>query len=271
MSKFTTLIKTTLTPIALCLTLAIAAPAIAKKGHHQKHDAMHQVLSELSLTDTQEQDVRQILKKSREDRGLFSSATKSLKKELRSLVQTAEWDQGAIESAITQRQALMQARALQRASYKNQVWNLLTDTQQAEFIALLDTRKVGLETHRGEHKEKDKGYKLKRLDLTQAQLSTVQAIRNEAKTSDKRLIANIKNYKQAERALIHNTGFNAEAWQTLNSQYQADFLAMAVLRAKTKHDIWNQLTPEQQAKSQEKNNKRNKGKKRGKRNKPQNV
>jgi Spy/CpxP family protein refolding chaperone len=72
MSKFRNLIKTSLTPIALCLTLVIAAPALAKKGHHQKHDDMRQILSELSLTDIQKQDIRQISKQNREDRGLFS-------------------------------------------------------------------------------------------------------------------------------------------------------------------------------------------------------
>jgi Spy/CpxP family protein refolding chaperone len=123
MSKFITLVKTTLTPIALCLTLAIAAPALAKKGHHQEHDGMRPILSELSLTDTQKQDIRQISKQSREDRGLFSSDVTSLKEELRSLMQSTEWDQTAVESAITQRQILMQKKALQRAINKNQVWN----------------------------------------------------------------------------------------------------------------------------------------------------
>jgi Spy/CpxP family protein refolding chaperone len=60
MSTFKTFVKTTLTPIAICLTLAITAPAIANKGHHQQHDGMRHILSELSLTDTQKQDIRQL-------------------------------------------------------------------------------------------------------------------------------------------------------------------------------------------------------------------
>ena len=272
MSKLKTLVKTTLTPIALCLTLAIAAPAIAKKNHHQKHDVMRQILSELSLTDTQKQDVRHILKQTREDRDLFSTDAKSLKNELRRLVHSTEWDQAAIETAITQSQAQMQTKALQRASNKNQVWNLLSDTQQADLVAKLDTLKAELKTHKSKGKEKGteegkkgvkkgkrKGNKLKRLDLTEVQFMAFKAIKTEAKASGEEIKANLKGYKQAERALIYNTGFDAQTWQTLHSQYQADFLAMALLKAKTKHDIWNQLTPEQQAKA-EGNSKGKKGK-----------
>ncbi len=142
MSAFKTLVKTTLTPIALCLTLAIATPAMAQKSHHQQHDGMRQILSELSLTDTQKQDIRQISKQNREDRGLFSSDVQSLKQELSNLVQSSEWDHAAVEIAISQRQAFIQTNALQRATKENQVWNLLTEVQQGEFVMFLDAIKA---------------------------------------------------------------------------------------------------------------------------------
>jgi protein CpxP len=86
MSTFETLINTTLTSIALCLSLAIGLPAMANRGHHQKHDDIHQIMSELSLTDTQKQHIKQILKQNCTDRGLFRIDAKSLQTELRSLM-----------------------------------------------------------------------------------------------------------------------------------------------------------------------------------------
>jgi protein CpxP len=254
MSKFTTLVKTTITPIALCLTLTIAAPALAKKGHHQGHDGMRQILSELSLTDTQKQDIRHISKQSREYRGLFSSDVTFLKEELRSLVQTTEWDQTAVESAITQRQTLMQTKALQRAINKNQVWNLLTETQQSEFLVLFDTLKAERKEkgHESRNNGKRKSNKLRHLDLSKAQLVAVRDLKNASKARGKEIKTTLKTYKQAEHLLLHNTDFNADVWLSLNNKFQADFLAMAVLKAKTKHDIWNQLTPDQQAMALEK-------------------
>ena len=256
MSKFKTLLKTALTPIALCLTIALASPVLAKNGHHYKHDGMRQILSELSLTDTQKQDIRQILKQTREDRGLFSSDAKSLKTELRNLVQSTEWDQTAVESVITHNQTLIKEKALQRASNKNQVWNLLTETQQGDFVALnadLETRKVERrdKNTEGKRKGKRKGNRLKRLDLTEEQLIAVDVIKTAAKTNGEATKVKLKTYKQAERVLVQSTDFNAEAWQTLNNEYQTDFLAMAILKAKTRHDIWNLLTPEQQAAAEE--------------------
>lgn len=251
------MLKTTITPIALCLSLAIAVPALAKKNHHQKHDGMRQILSELSLTDTQKQDVRQILKQNREDRSLFSRDENAPGTELRSLIQASEWDQTAVESAITQRQALHQEKALQRAANKNQVWNLLTESQQVEFVAQVKARiaKHNATSSEGKRKGKRKGNMLKGLDFTEEQLAAVKAIKTAEKESGEAIRAKLKTFKQAEQALVQSTDFNLEAWQALNSEYQADFVTMGLLRSKSKHDIWTIMTPEQQAKALEKSGK----------------
>jgi len=265
MSKFTDVIKTALTPIALspialtpialCLALAIAVPAIAKKGHHQKCDGMRQILSELSLTSTQKQDIRQIFKQSREDRNMFKTVDKALRTELHSIIESTEWDRTAVESAITQRQALMQEKALQRASNKHQVWRLLTEIQQTEFVPQLDSRKEKRAESKREHK------KLKRLGFTEDQLAAVKAIKTAAKENGAKVKAKLKSYQQAERALIQSANFNPEAWESLNTEYQADFMVMAILKAKSKHDIWNLMTPEQQTATTERVDKHKRGKK----------
>jgi protein CpxP len=259
MSKLKTLISTTITPIALCLTLGISAPVLAHKGHHQKYDGMRQILSELSLTDTQKQDVKQIFKQTRADRELFSSDEKTLKQELRSLINSSEWDQLAVENNITQQQTIIHTKALQRATNKNQVWNLLTETQQGELVTQFEARKA----ERTEKKStgKKKGNKQKHLKLTEEQIVAVRAIKNTTKESGKEIKVKLKSYKQAERSLVQSKDFNAEAWQALNTDYQADFATMAMLKAKSKHDMWNLMTPEQQAKVLERSEKGKRGKK----------
>lgn len=252
MSKLKTFVKTTLTPIAICLSLAIAAPALAKKGHPQNNDGMRQILSELSLTDTQKQDIKQILKQTQEDRGVFKADNSSLKTELRSLIHSSEWDQTAVENSIIKSQALNQEKALQRASNKNQVWNLLTETQQAEFVTQMETRKAKREkmNHEGKRKGKRHGQKLKGLNLTEEQLIAVQSIKTAAKAGSEEIRAKLKSFNQAEHTLVQSADFNTETWLALNNKYQDDFLTMSVLSAKTKHDIWNLLTAEQKAEAE---------------------
>jgi protein CpxP len=272
MSKFKTLIKTTLTPIALCLTLAITLPVMAKNGHHHRHNGMRLILSELPLTAAQNQDIKQIIRQTRAGRDLFSTDIKILKTELRDLVQSTEWDPAAVENAISLRQTLIQEKALQRANNKNQVWNLLTDPQQTEFFVLSNRLKAERKEMRDDVRGKGegKGNKLKRLNLTETQLADVQSIKTTAKADGKEMKVKLKTYKQAERILVHSSNFNAEAWRTLNNEYQADFLAMAVLKAKTKHDIWNLFTQEQQTQAREKNEgKKRKHGKKGKRHQQQ--
>ncbi|MBL4630721.1 MAG: Spy/CpxP family protein refolding chaperone [Paraglaciecola sp.] len=266
MLKLKTLIKTTLTPIALCLTLIIAAPAMAKKDHHQKHDGMRQILTKLSLTATQKQDIRQVLKESRADQHVLSADAQSLQQELRSLVQSTDWDETTVEKTLTQLHTFRQKNELQRASNKNQIWNTLTDTQQAKFVVLMDAHIADREENGS--KGKNKGIRLNKLDLSEEQLTAIEAIKSASKVSIEASKSSIMAYKQAERGLIQSTAFDADAWQTLSDKYQADFLTLAQLKAKSKYDRWNLLTSEQQLKLLSKMEEM--GKKRRKKNNRQN-
>ena len=249
MSKFKTSLKIALPCIALCLTLAIAAPIMAKRGHHhQQHDGMRQILSTLSLTATQKQDVRQILKGNHEDQQVFSADEQAMQQALRSLLQSNQWDATSITSTLTQLHSFGQEKELRLASNKNQIWNTLTDTQQEKLVALLDARisEKGKKNSEGRHKGKGKIFK--KLNLSTEQQTAIKTIKMAAKSSRNAVKTKITTYKQAERVLIQSTTFDADAWQTLSAKYQADFLTLAELKAKTKYDIWNLLTSKQQLK-----------------------
>ncbi|MFT6414540.1 MAG: Spy/CpxP family protein refolding chaperone, partial [Glaciecola sp.] len=158
--------------------------------------------------------------------------------------------------------------ALQRATNKNRVWNLLTEAQQDEFVVFFDALRAERKGKgvAGWKEGKRKGKKLKRLDLSESQLAAVSVIKNKSEASGKKNMAKLKVYKQAEHLLVQSADFNAETWQTLNNEYRSDFLSIAILKVKTQYYIWNQLTPEQQAKASEKmkekrSNHRKKGKK----------
>ncbi len=244
MLRLHTVINRSLPPIALYLTLVISAQTFAHQHSNQKHYGMGPILSQLSLTDTQQQDIKQLLS----EIPLLRGERQSLKPVLRRLLQTSQWDETAVEQTLIQHQSLRQEQGLQRAIKQNQIWNLLDAGQQVLWLA---KRKARLqERHsKGQSKRKNTGKRLSYLALTDQQKTAVRSIRKRAHTTADKTKSNLQIYKKTERELIQNSQFTADTWQSLNAQYQNDFLAMAVIRVKTKHDIWLLLTPEQRAKA----------------------
>ncbi|MDU0354088.1 hypothetical protein RS130_09195 [Paraglaciecola aquimarina] len=59
---------TIVTPIALAVTLTLSSQVLAKPENGHDAHRMAKVLSQLSLSETQKQDIKQIFKQSREDR-----------------------------------------------------------------------------------------------------------------------------------------------------------------------------------------------------------
>ncbi|MEP0357728.1 Spy/CpxP family protein refolding chaperone [Paraglaciecola sp.] len=240
--------KTLLTPIALSLALVVAVPALAKK--ERDHNGLRQILSQLSLTDAQKQDIKEILKQSRQDARLFKEDSERFRSNIQTLVQSNEWDQIAIESALAQSQSVQTDKMLQRATQKNLVWNALTTEQKTMFSSLVAEKKAEIKSKESNKKGKHKreGGMFKKLALTDEQKTAVKSIREQARATDKDLRAKLKEFKEAERALITSGDFSSENWLTLSVEYQSDFVAMSVSKANVRHNVWNILTSEQQQK-----------------------
>ena len=77
---------------------------------------------------------------------------------------------------------------------QNQVWNLLTATQQSVSVTQLATHKAEREVIKG----KRKGNKLKRLDLSEAQLTARQAFKTSAKANTQETRVKLKTYRKSE-------------------------------------------------------------------------
>lgn len=264
-------LKTLLTPIALSLALVVAVPAIAKKDRDHNRDGMRQILSQLSLTDVQKQDIKEIMKQSRQDGRVFKEDSSTFRSDIQTLVQSNEWDQTAIETALAQSQSVLTDKMLQRATQKNLVWNTLTAEQQTKFTSLVAEKKANLKSKdsnkKGKHRRK--GGMFKKLGLSDEQKAEIKTIREQAKEADTDVKAKLREFKEAERALIASSDFSSEAWLALSAKYQSEFVAMSVSKAQVRHDMWNILTAEQQQKVTEKMEKMQDREKRGKRHKKQ--
>ncbi|MGS2718965.1 Spy/CpxP family protein refolding chaperone [Paraglaciecola aestuariivivens] len=245
-----------ITPIALCLVLAFSAPSFAHKGKEQNHQSMRRMFSELDLSDAQKQDIRQLRKQNKADKGLMKQDAKLLNESLRSLVQADQWQATEVANVIAEQQKLFAQKALQQATNKHQVWLLLTTEQQAQLAQQMTDKKTNKKAKKAKKRKQHK--RMKALDLTDQQVSELAAIREASQAEMQPVQAKIKEFKQSERQLIHSAEFSQAAWQSLWQQYQDDFTTAKMLKTKVKHDSWNLLTPEQQAKAEAKMRKHSK-------------
>ncbi len=106
-----------------------------------------------------------------------------------------------------------------------------------------------------EHQHKSPRHKLKMmakvLDLTQEQQTQIRALFTENKQLAKTNRASMKQFKEQVKLLIEAEVFDEAAFMQLHQENQTQFISEALMRAKTKHAVFNILTAEQQTKWQE--------------------
>ncbi|MBL4765393.1 MAG: Spy/CpxP family protein refolding chaperone [Colwellia sp.] len=105
--------------------------------------------------------------------------------------------------------------------------------------------------HQG-HKHQGSKHKMKRmakaLSLSEQQQVQIKAIKKQAKEQHKSLRASMAEFKIAEQKLLQRESFSEQEYSILHNTYQAVFAQVALIRAKTKHAVFNVLTAEQQLK-----------------------
>jgi len=88
----------------------------------------------------------------------------------------------------------------------------------------------------------------KALSLSEQQQVQIKAIKKQAKEQHKALRESIRKFKTEEKKLMQTKGFDESAYSELHDAHQATFSQIALMRAKTKHAVFNVLTAEQQGK-----------------------
>ena len=255
------LLNTLITPLTLALSLVIATPSIAEPQHGRNHERMplHHVLSKLDLNKEQRQDVKQILQQSRADAELVAEDVKQARADLRNFIHADSWNETAVTTTLQQHQQTKASLDLARASAMHQVWLLLSDEQKTKFALLAERTPDGKRDNKeGKAKHKDRAESEERfqrggkdhfakLTLTDEQKTVIKTIKQQAKAQNTQTKQQEMAFRQAERALIASAAFNESAYQALQANYQDEHLQHALLMAKTRHDIWNVLSTEQQA------------------------
>lgn len=239
------MLKRTFIATGIAVSLLASSALAAKPDCAKKQQPLHHILKPLELTDGQKQDVRQIMQNAREDRGLYADDMQQLHRQLRSLIQAQHWDADSVTDSVQQQQALQAQLSLQKAQDMNQIWRLLNTAQQTKLASLLAE-------HKPEDRVRQQHKMLKKLGLTAQQQAEVDKINATMEEQRQRFKASREAFKQAKHALIMSNDFNQQSWQALQQQYADSFIAMEVAKAESRHQIWNLLDEEQQAKLEKK-------------------
>ena len=161
--------------------------------------------------------------------------------------------------------------------------NIVNQLKSITLVALLSTATLtsfnafafeGRQMHEGgemfghlegqKHKKHHHRKMAKFLRLSDDQKTQMKSISQSAKNEAGELRELLTTYKEQVKLFFATESFDEAAFANLHAEYQANFAQLALLRAKTKHAIFNVLTTEQQEKWEEKMEER---KEKGKRNK----
>lgn len=86
------------------------------------------------------------------------------------------------------------------------------------------------------------------LSLSEQQQVQITAVKHQARQQHEMLRDSMKKFKAEEKALLQAQVFDKQAYSVLHAAYQPIFMELALIRAKTKHTVFNVLTTAQQGK-----------------------
>ena len=245
--------KKLLLSLTIASLLSVSSYAMsAKDDQHQKRgDSERRLMSSLSLSDQQKQDIEQIRKESKQDMSVYRVEQQQIRENMRSIMQAGVWDEAAVTAAIEQQMTLGLQTRLIKAKSQNKVFNQLSSEQQAQFIA----KRVDKMTE----KHEKSGKMAKREDKKMARLVKALDLNAEQQASLSAMMQNNKEQRKANQALresvrmqitelVQASEFDENAWLAIHDQNKPQALAMAVAKAKSRFDMLSILDVEQREK-----------------------
>ena len=244
-----TVLKLALTTM---LALSVATNAVAtsglsfadEPGHERGNKSASMMFAGLDLSAEQKQDIRQILRQSKQDNSVYQGEKKALRAQMQSLMQQSVWDEALATDLATQKATLGMPIELNKAKARNAAFAVLTAQQQSEFIAK--------QAERAERKAQIKTLNFERmqerLELSDEQVESLVQIQDAHLKNTAALRDAMKAHKDAERALIFSASFDESAWSALQTEIQPTLIALDVAKSANRFQMMQLLNDKQQAK-----------------------
>jgi Spy/CpxP family protein refolding chaperone len=234
--------KKTIISIALAMSLvSLYAPQSSAHDNRQKDAQQHEfrMLKSLDLNQTQKQDIKQIMKQTKQNNGAYMAGKHAQQAQLRALLTQESWDAETAKDLIEQSLPQSTQMQLNRAIARNQSYQVLNDEQKAELI-----RKQNKGAAK-ERKNRDLPRMAKGLELSEEQRSTMKDIQQSLRAKNAPLKATMQDYKQAQQVLVLADSFDQEAWLALQVSMQPTLVTVQLNQLEARFQMRSILNQEQ--------------------------
>lgn len=234
--------KKTIIAIALAMSLvSLYTPQSSAHDNRQKDAQQREfrMLKGLDLNQAQKQDIKQIMKQTKQNNNAYMAGRRAQQSQLRALLTQDSWDAEIAKDFIEQNLPQSTQMQLNRAIARNQSYQVLNDEQKAEL-----TRKHNKGANK-ERRNKDLPRMAKRLDLSPEQLSAMKDVRQSLRAKNAQLKAILRDDKKAQQALVVAASFDQEAWLALQASMQPTLVTMQLNQLEARFHMRSILNQEQ--------------------------
>ncbi|QHJ11507.1 hypothetical protein FX988_01741 [Paraglaciecola mesophila] len=262
-------LKSLFTPIAISLAIILAQPSASANPPEQKElISLRHFLKQVDLTNSQRQDVRLLMQQNRATKNTYQPDQESVREAVRNLIQTDEWHEADINSALEAELHLQAQLMWLNIQTQHQIWLTLTDTQKAQILTELNTSNEGAYSEKTDNElkqqneERPQGKRKMHQEQRQKKLIAALNLNDEqhalfvsqraAEKADREANKSAHQTLKAEFiGLITAENLNETDWTALQAQTQISRFEHAFTRAKNQFTFWNSLSNEQQQMLQE--------------------
>jgi Spy/CpxP family protein refolding chaperone len=231
--------------VVISVALTVISSHSFAKHRGEGFRPMHKLFQEVSVSDEQRADIRQLAKQLRQDMRVFRADGKEFRQALNQLTVTDDFNQESVTLLLTENQATKQQIDLLQARFKHAVWEILDDEQQSAAQTFLADRAPREPNPRRQLRFFEK------LDFSDEQIAQAEVILDQSKEQLETLKGDIEGFKAAERALVTSDNFSDEAWTALYQENADTFVQVHLVRITTMNQIRDLMTEEQREQAKE--------------------
>lgn len=239
-------------PLIIASSIVLASVSVqadardvrGERPHHAKQ--LMREFKGLDLSQQQRQEIRQIVKDTRENNRVYEVSKKTRKSQMKTLMNMPAWDNDSAEAIVREQIEQQQPIRLNGAMARHQVYQLLTPEQKQKLSN--KAKEVKNKLSQGKRSDKVAGRLAKALELTDEQVTQFDALRKQTRENAMAFASTSKQHRESLRALVRADKFDSASYAKLQASFSDQLVEQRVKQLELRYRMKNLLSEEQQKK-----------------------